>query len=468
MLFSQFKPDISSDLSSDLDLDLDLDLDSKDIVNPLNNYRGIDKTLNEEMLLLSKNRGFTETMSKLTRIRNILDITGNVSIKQGYLSFVKELIKERKKHEKGTYENAFYKLLANAGIGQYGRGLNLKRGFDTRTGSTQFIPSGRLSKPLIGGWITGFIRTVISELLNQLDKEGAMILSCTTDGFITNKSGLETFPYTEEIFTKIFMNAREKLDTPRQVLEFKFFDKKGIFSWTTRGQLGQDSKIRAMTGFSPGGKDLTELRDLVTAGFSDFNRNIPFIQRSLDSGTDIFKKGGPVSMAYKEKDFNLVYDNRRVLSTNEEEIKNFDFSKNSLYSKPHNNIDDCKTFRSLSRLSGNKFLKESIFLKSHEDNTYLSLAVRMFLRAYKQSPKLYGLEINTINKDTTDKLSRVDIQKLIQEASQGKIIVTANYISLQNTRKILHKQVPRVKITSSFFNKMKESFPLLDIDRFLQ
>lgn len=261
------------------------------------------------------------------------------------------------------------------------------------------------------------------------------------------------------------MDARTKLDSPREILELKYYDSKGIYSWTTRGQLGKGSKIRAMTGYSPGGKDLEEIRQLVKEGFLNSNRTIPFIQRSLDSGTDIFKKGGPASMSYKEKYFNLTYDNRRRLFTDEEKVKNFDFSNDYLYSIPHINVDDCRNFRSLTRLSGNKYLKESSILKVTGDKSYISLAVRMFLRAYKQAPDLFGLDTNNLTKE---KLSRFELQKLIKEASQGKIIVTPNYISVQNTRNILHKQVPCVKITSFFFLKMKETFPLIKIDMFLQ
>ena len=50
------------------------------------------------------------------------------------------------------------------------KGINDKRKFDTKTKSMKKLEGGELSNPIIAGWITAFIRTIISELLNYTNK----------------------------------------------------------------------------------------------------------------------------------------------------------------------------------------------------------------------------------------------------------------------------------------------------------
>lgn len=110
--------------------------------------------------------------------------------KTRFFETVKYFTDQRKQHSKGTYQNALYKFLANAGIGQMTRGLSNKLTFETATGMNLPIPHGILTNPLYAGWVTALIRTVISELLNNIHSKGGLIISSTTDGFITNLEGL--------------------------------------------------------------------------------------------------------------------------------------------------------------------------------------------------------------------------------------------------------------------------------------
>jgi hypothetical protein len=64
---------------------------------------------------------------------------------------VKLLTDEREKYPKGTYYNLIYKFLANAGIGQFGRGLSRKLQYSPRSDSTVVVSGGTLSNPLLGG-----------------------------------------------------------------------------------------------------------------------------------------------------------------------------------------------------------------------------------------------------------------------------------------------------------------------------
>jgi len=142
---------------------------------------------------------------------------------------VKELLIERLKYPKGSYMNLLYKFLANAGIGQMARGLNRKPKYDSKTNSTKILPSGELASPLYAGWITSFIRTTLSELLNiHCDSR---IISCTTDGFISNRKDLENIqPNQTAVFSQLYFNMRLKLTGKGELLERKYLEPKGVIS----------------------------------------------------------------------------------------------------------------------------------------------------------------------------------------------------------------------------------------------
>lgn len=48
-----------------------------------------------------------------------------------------------------------------------------------------------LSNPIIGAWITSFIRSTVSECLHGIQALNGKIVSVTTDGFITDIENLE-------------------------------------------------------------------------------------------------------------------------------------------------------------------------------------------------------------------------------------------------------------------------------------
>jgi len=89
---------------------------------------------------------------------------------------------------------------------------------------------------------------------------------------------------------------------------------RGKLAWTTRGQIGIESRIIATTGFQhniyPQKYDMLEI---LIETFQSESKTIEYIQSRLRSATDIFKKGGHVTMVYKDQQFRMHYDNKRVL-----------------------------------------------------------------------------------------------------------------------------------------------------------
>ena len=130
------------------------------------------------------------------------------------------------------------------------------------------------------GWITSFIRTTISEIMNHIDRNGGSIISCNTDGFLNNMKDLEYLQIEGNLgeFSRIFTLARERLGAKTQLLEIKFTERTGIISWSTRGGIG--SKLRAMTGYQvTQSHDVLVIREIMKVMEGD--KTLPFVQFSL-------------------------------------------------------------------------------------------------------------------------------------------------------------------------------------------
>lgn len=109
-----------------------------------------------------------------------------------------------------------------------------------------------------------------------------------------------------------FKNLREKLSGDNTGLELKTFGK-GVISWTTRGQLGIESQIRATTGFQNRNYDQKELTNLFIELMDTETKELDYVQSSLRSATEISKKGGHVVPTYRDQKFSLKFDNRRKI-----------------------------------------------------------------------------------------------------------------------------------------------------------
>lgn len=75
--------------------------------------------------------------------------------------------------------------------GLISQGLGGKRKFDIKANDMAVMKGGEFSNPVLASSVTGFIRAVISETLNNIHEMGGYVISVTTDGFITNIDNLE-------------------------------------------------------------------------------------------------------------------------------------------------------------------------------------------------------------------------------------------------------------------------------------
>ena len=141
---------------------------------------------------------------------------------------------------------------------------------------------------------------------------GGLVVSVTTDGFITNISDLES-KIAKNFLLGEFKQSREVLSGDNTGLELKCSGR-GIIAWTTRGQMGFESRIISTTGFQNRMySNRKELLELLIDCFKSEPKTLEYIQTSLRSATEIYKKGGHVTMKYRDQLFRMHYDNRRAL-----------------------------------------------------------------------------------------------------------------------------------------------------------
>lgn len=251
-------------------------------------------------------------------------------------------------------------------------GLSGKGKYSPRSHQQERLVGSFISNPLIGGWITSYVRCMIGESLNNINSMGGRLLSVTTDGFccsgleasncenndennddtpqngfVTNKDKIETrmeaFGFKDPdpgtiFFLKSTRKARLELtkainamQTPNDLAvtgDPSCYELKtsviGMTQISTRLQCSsyvdensEKNKIAAMTGFSRGGmthKQLSEKVDQIYEGSKEFS----FKQFSLTGALDNYKKGVQCTPSITVKNLKLKYDQRRSVVVPEE------------------------------------------------------------------------------------------------------------------------------------------------------
>lgn len=361
-----------------------------------------------------------------------------------FYSVVEKVLVERIKHPKGSYMNLLYKFIANAGIGQMARGLNQKTRYDVNSNGQKPIPSGELVSPLYAGWITSYIRTTLSEILNR--HGDSLIISSTTDGFISNKKDLDKDLYLEpESFSLRYFNMRKRLTGVGALLELKYSENLGVISWRTRGQLGLSGGIKALTGYQRN-EPIERTIDIVNKSFN-CSKQIPFIQKSLRSAKEIYQQGGHCTLKLSERNFNLKFDNRREISKKEGTYHT---------TKPYLEKTSSVLARKISGFGSARYsLYSPVSSTQCKGDAYLTLTRRMLVRLLKNDSKMIGLE----------KVSRLEIQKILKELG---LRCTLNFISKQQDKKFIFNSIPSTQKTIKVLESFTVVFPTFDKRIFLR
>lgn len=160
--------------------------------------------------------------------------------------FVKEARDLRRRLKKAaggkdTMESLAAKLYANGLYGKICQSLRDKNVYDTRSARTVRLSPSAVTNPAMAAHVTGFIRAILAEILNKLPPD-RIVLSCTTDGFISNARRDEidlSGPLCQR-----FDALTKRLDPKGEMLEIKH-QVAQVVCMKTRGQLtGQPASTR--------------------------------------------------------------------------------------------------------------------------------------------------------------------------------------------------------------------------------
>jgi len=274
-----------------------------------------------------------------------------------------------------------------------------------------------------------------------LNRHGdSLIVSSTTDGFISNKKDLDTDNNFEpDSFSSRYFNMRKRLTGVGTLLECKYSEKKGVISWRTRGQLGLSGGIKALTGYQRN-EPIERTIDIVNKSFNS-TKQIPFIQKSLRSAKEIFREGGHCTLKLSERNFNLKYDNRREIDGVIETYHT---------TKPYLDKNSSILARKISSFGSARYsIYSPVSSTQCKGDAYLSLTRRMLVRLLKNDCGILGLK----------KVSRSNIQKILNQIG---LRCTLNFISKQQDKKFIYNSIPTTHKTLTILEKFVVVFPLFE------
>jgi len=351
----------------------------QNVIKTINSYSPIKRSINT---LNFKN--FKKSSSSYIQIISGFYIPFK---KDGYNPFFKvinELQANRRSHVKKSAMERIYKDLGNMLYGKTVCGISNKRSFDSRHEMMSSLKGGQLANPIIGGWITGFVRSLIAELINSTHILKGKICAVTTDGFVTNIPNLENkiLNLFEDLnynnsFLQDYRDMRFELSKNPEALEIKT-SVKGLIQWTTRGQISIDNskiKIAAMTGYQKYHFSHQENINIITNSLENDNK-IFYLQKRLTGALDSYKKGKQVSMVSHISCFKTIFDTKRkIIHTDDKLMK---------YSNPYKKVNESLLERTLLKCFSQSVYSDSLTMKSSfvSSLSVIDETLKYFIRDY--------------------------------------------------------------------------------------
>lgn len=399
----------------------------------------------------------------------------------GYFAPFKELVKDlqfkRRSYEKKTFYNYMYKEIGNSIYGQIAMGIGGKKTFDVKTKGYIRTDGNFISNSILAGYITGFTRALIGECMNNVQALNGKVLSCTTDGFITDITDLEEkilslksvqddSLYYKDRFSCIdlyrdmrcYLTTFDNSKADSRALEVKHVEENGILSCKTRFQLGFTEKgILSCSGFQTRMLDRSFLiEEFAKVISTDRNKNLEFVQTGLRSAKDVFDKGGHLIATYKDRNFSLEYDNKRCIIPSEDGL---------LDSKPWLNVKEYGKIRSLKET-----ITKPVFVKGFAPSgfksyrSYIETCVRGFIKAClnNDADKRFGVPINYFK----DYKGLIDFIYAHEPARIVKL--TSSSISRLKNRNTISRTVPRTLENEAFISYVKENIVSFNSDLFFK
>lgn len=286
-------------------------------------------------------------------------------------------------------------------------------------------------------------------------------MSVTTDGFITDIKDLEnkllTLPENERPLLTKYQRLRYELNGTETSLEVKK-EGVGIISWSTRGQLGVGSTIKATTGFQASGYSHPEMVTIFKNVMQSDKKEFEFVVKRLRGAKDIYTKGGHVQSIYKDQKFRMYYDNRRQIIEPRtlNGLEKFDVL---LDSAPHVDCDNALRARYVSRYPiTSKYNKQNSTpsVKTTYKN-YLEIGIRNFIKAYVSKEPMFGLT-GTEFKSSTDLISFItEFYSSKENYIRGLLKIKLSRQSIWNLkhRSLIWRPIPHTPENMAFTEYVK-------------
>jgi hypothetical protein len=397
---------------------------------------------------------------------DVVDVDGQEKLVkvQPFHDIIKEIQRLRTENPKGTIMNLLYKEMGNSIYGNVVRGMSNKKHFDSLTGEYVKMSATDLSNPILASWTTAFIRSVIGECLHNIALLKGKVVSVTTDGFITDLPNLEemllNLPVeSRPLFTK-YRELREDLSGDPKSIELKH-EGRGVISWSTRGQLGIGSLIKATTGFQSTGYDHSDLVTFFNEVLRSDNKQFEYVAKRLRGAKDIFTKGGHVQSIYKDQKFRLLHDNRRMI-LEPSDFNSYDLSSTLLDSSALSAGHQALRMRCVGKFPYTlTFNKQNTPATKNTYRSYLEVGVRNFIKGYVSNQPVFGL-LGTEFKSSTDLInfiSEFDSTLVNKVCCKTKIKVTRQSIWNLKNRKLFWRPVPHTKENVAFSSYVKTRLP---------
>jgi hypothetical protein len=305
-----------------------------------------------------------------------------------------------------------------------------------------------ITNPIIGAYITGFVRSLLAELLQKVQLLGGKVTAVTTDGFVTDIPNLEEKlleNLEEDSFLKQYRDIRLLLSGDPSALEVKT-SVRGLIQWTTRGQLSYNHTdpdlnnyripIAAMTGFQKyhftQEENIKNVSEVIGKG-----NNIQFYQRSLSGALQLYKENENVSMVSTLRKFKTVFDTKRLISNNDGLMN---------YTLPFQDVSYAALYRTLM----NNF-KTGIYSEKYSNKLLYSKIPNATMEVIIDFTLLFLNFYKNVN--IHDKFQLIEILKRVGiKISVKRLLVIINYLSIDN--KVPLNVILNTTSTSKLINRI--------------
>lgn len=139
------------------------------------------------------------------------------------------------KPEIESLEEQAAKLYANSVYGKVCQAILPKNVYDTRQVKSARLKPSPITNPAVGAHVTGFIRAILAEILNAIPRHRTVV-SCTTDGFLTDATETEISACLTGPLCQRFQQLCDDIEPGTPMLEVKHRVAQ-IICMKTRGQL---------------------------------------------------------------------------------------------------------------------------------------------------------------------------------------------------------------------------------------